>query len=449
MKDSKGRRLRTREVESVLEGVQFRRAEAGQNLWLTIDIKLQREVRKAFRYYKSGAAVVIDPRTGEILALYSKPGFDSNAWSGRLSRELWEETHNNPFTPLVNKALTPYAPGSVYKVVTALAALRDKGISPDLTVNCPGYMDYYSRRFRCHLHSGHGPVDLVDAFKYSCDVYYYKLGDMLGMEVLAKYGRLLGFGQHSGIELTERVGIVPTREYYNENTELGWQPGHVLSTAIGQGALTATPLQVARALASVINGGRMLKSTIVKRASDERGNILREAQPELMWDLGLPAEHLAIVREGLIRVINDRSGTAHDIAMDSIVIGGKTGTAEAAESRPGMPPELLTWLKEDHAWFAAYAPADEPQVVVVVFVEHGGSGSKIAAPIAQRIIKSWMRRAPHLNPPEAVEAEGQDKAATPRDAGSAPDTVDAGASDTSVDVGPELAPSPATQEVGP
>jgi penicillin-binding protein 2 len=369
----------------------FERAVNGFDLHLTVDMRMQQAVKDAFRYYKSGAAVVLDPRTGAILGIYSKPGFDPNVWSGRLSPEVWKETIENPYTPLIHKAVTPYHPGSVYKIVTATAGLDSGLITPDLRINCPGHYDFAGRRFHCHHRSGHGHVDLLQAIKYSCDVYFYKVGEMLGIDMLARYGKMFGFGSKTGVEVPEREGIVPTKQYHRDETKLGWQPGFALSTAIGQGALTASTLQVARAYAALVNGGNVLRPRLIDRYVNDRGETVKQFGAEPLWKLPIRTEHLALVREGLVRVINDPDGTGYDSHLESMVLAGKTGTAEAAEWRAGADDELRTWLKEDHAWFATYAPAEDPQVVVVVFVEHGGSGSKQAAPIAVRIINSWLK----------------------------------------------------------
>ncbi len=400
LKGARGKRLEESELKKLIQDVEFRRSIPGDEVWLTLDMQLQREVKRAFRYYKSGAAVVVDAKTGGVLAMYSKPGFDPNIWSGRLTKDVWEETQANPYSPLLNKALTTYAPGSTYKIVTSIAGLEEGIITPDMTIHCPGHYEYGGRRFHCHNRSGHGPVNMIQALKYSCDVYFYRVGEMLGMDTLARYGHAFGFGEPTGVEISEREGRVPTRAWHTKNSPNGYQPGFVLSTAIGQGDLMASSLQVARAFAALANGGRVLKMHLVKRRVDEHGHTVYEAPVEVVKTIDAAPQHMALVREGLVRVVNDPDGTASDSALDSVVIAGKTGTAESAESRPGVSPEIARWLKEDHAWFAAYAPAEDPQIVVVVFVEHGGSGSKTAAPIAQRIIRSWLRLAPR--PPSAA-----------------------------------------------
>jgi|GEM_PF-29162 len=378
-------------VDPLRDGTEFRPPKNGYNVVLTIDMRMQQAVKKAFRYYRSGGAVVIDPRTGAVLALYSKPGFDPNVWSGRLPKDVWEDTTNNPYTPLIHKAVTAYAPGSVYKIVTATAALETDKVVPSDTINCPGHYDFANRRFHCHYRAGHGAVTVVGALKYSCDVYFYRAAEMVGMDTLAKYGELWGYGVPVGIESPERRGRVPTKNYHREFSKQGWQPGLTLSTGIGQGALTASTLQIARSYAALVNGGSILRLRLVDRLEDDEGAAVRQYGAEELWRLPFDKDHLALIREGLVRVVNDADGTAADTKMDDIIVAGKTGTAEAAEWRAGASDELRQWLLEDHAWFGTYAPADDPQVVVVVFVEHGGSGSKMAAPIAASILRSWIK----------------------------------------------------------
>lgn len=404
IKDAGGHRTSSADAQVLAGESEFKRAIPGLDVWLTLDMQLQKEVRKAFRYYASGAAVVVDPNTGEILAAYSKPGFDPNELTGGVDPKRWAEIGENPYAPLMNKVLTPFAPGSVYKIVTGLAAQVEAIITPDVTIDCPGHYDYKGRRFHCHNRTGHGAVDLIGGFAHSCDVYFYRVGEMLGIDRLATYGRAFGYGAPTGVEVSERSGLVPTRKWHEEETTLGWQPGFALSTAIGQGSLTASPLQVARSFAAVANGGNLLEMHLISKLTDELGNVVHQAAPRVTARLpGTPAQ-LSVIREALVRVVNDPSGTARDVALQSIVIAGKTGTAEAAQVRAGVSAQMATWLKEDHAWFAAYAPAEDPQMVVVVFVEHGGSGSKMAGPIAQRIISSWMRMGSYRAPSLGLDA---------------------------------------------
>lgn len=381
-------------------------SEPGLDVWLTIDARLQREVRDILRYQRSGAAVVMDPNSGEILALYSHPGFDPNAWSGRLTKDEYEAVQQNPYDPFHNKAVTAYAPGSVYKIVTALAGLREGVITPETTYYCPGHYEFGGREFGCHLKTGHGSVNLHEALKGSCDVFFYRVAEQLGMDKLAQYGREMGFGAPTGVEIAESVGLVPTRKWHDEHTQLGFQPGLTLSVGIGQGSLTATPLQVARAFAVLANGGQLVQPRLVMRFTDESHLEQQEFLPVVERRVVMTPEQHAQIESGLLGVVNEAGGTGK-AAMDEVLkVAGKTGTAEAAMFRQGASPEVAQWLKGDHAWFAMYAPVPDPQVVIVVFVEHGGSGGHDAAPLARRIFEAWKRLGLYRSPPVDPEGAG-------------------------------------------
>ena len=368
-------------------------AVPGDDVQLTVDVEMQKIVERALRYHHSGAAVVQDVHTGRVLALYSKPGFDPNVWSGRLTRDAKKEYDDNPYSPMLNKALVAYAPGSVYKVVTALAALEEGIVTEETEINCPGYYDFGGRRFRCHKHSGHGDVNLLAALKYSCDVYFYKVGELLGMDRIERYSEeVFGLGVPTGIEIGERVGRVPSKEWHRQHSRIGWQPGFTLSTAVGQGAVLSSPLQIARIYSALANGGRVLKSRIVLQVSRPDGEVKRRYMPEVERVLGVTPEHLALVHSGLVAAVNDDDATGIEARSDQVVIAGKTGTAEAPQVKKGADEEIAAWLLQDHAWFAAYAPAEEPQISVVVFIEHGGGGGKNAAPVAKRIIEEYFRK---------------------------------------------------------
>lgn len=371
----------------------FEKSTPGQDVWLTIDARLQRAVRDILRYERSAAAVVLDPQTGEVLAMYSHPGYDPNRWSGRLTKDEWNEVSENPFDPLHNKAVTAYAPGSVFKIVTALAALREGVVTADSEVNCPGYYEYGGRKFGCHYKPGHGAVNLVKALMGSCDVYFYIAAEHVGMDKLAEYARELGFGQPTGIEIPESVGLMPTREWLDAHTALGFQPGLTLSAGIGQGQVVASPLQIARAFAAIANGGRLVQPHLVMQYTDEIGQVVQKFLPVDERRIEINDEQLALIREGLFQVVNSEHGTAYKVHDKDLVFAGKTGTAEAAQTRPGVDAEMAQWLKDDHAWFALYAPAPPqvPQVVITVFVEHGGSGGHDAAPLAKAILDAWKR----------------------------------------------------------
>ena len=391
-RDSRGRRRTHAKLGRSVTNLQSRPAVGGDTIWLTVDLGVQKIAQRALRYHPSAAAAVVEVHTGRVLAIYSKPAFDPNVWSGRLTREAKREYDDSPYSPMLNKALTAYAPGSVYKVVTALAALETGVVEPETTLNCPGYYEFGGRRFRCHKHSGHGDMDLVGALKYSCDVYFYKVGEMLGMDRLEDYAhRLFAFGEPTGVEIPERVGRVPSKDWHRKHSRIGWQPGFTLSTAVGQGAVLTSPLQVARAYAAIANGGRLHSSRLVLQVEGEDGTIRRRYMPRVQRELGVAPEHLALVHDSLVQAVHAEDGTAALALLPGIRVAGKTGTAEARQVKRGVTPEIAEWLLTDHAWFAAYAPAEDPQIAVAVFVEHGGSGGKIAAPVARTIIESYFR----------------------------------------------------------
>jgi len=364
----------------------------GATVRLTLDLELQQMVRRAMRYQRSGAAVVMHVATGDVLAMYSVPSYDPNEWSGRLSREVYRATINNPYSPMINKAVTSYAPGSVYKVAPVVAGLDNGVVDVTTEIDCKGGYEFGGRRFRCHDRIGHGPVNYVQALSKSCDVYFYWLGEQLGMDTLHAYAtKYFGFGQSTGIGIGESSGIVPNKDWHRRNERV-WMPGFTLSTAVGQKDVRATPLQVARAFIPMANGGELIEARIVRQFEDVHGNVIRAMTRESTGRIPVSEEDMARMQEGLWRVVNDENGTAFNARLDGLEIAGKTGTAEAAESKPGVSDEIKRWLLDDHAWFVGYAPARNPEIVVCVFLEHGHSGSKAAAPVATRIFKSYFQQ---------------------------------------------------------
>ena len=356
---------------------------------LTIDLELQKMVKRAMRWHRSGAAVVVHVVTGEILAMYSKPTFDPNSWSGRLSRDEFRSVQRNPYSPMLNKAITAYAPGSVYKLITATAGIVERRTDFRRIVPCKGYHEYGGRRFRCHNRYGHGELDLVHAMSRSCDIFFYRLGEELGMDVLHDYAsRYFGLGAPTGVELPESDGLSPTKRWHREHG--GWMPGFTISTAVGQKDVRASPLQIARAYVGFAGSGELKTVHVLKQLEDSDGNATRVVLPQVESRLPLTSEESAALAEGFWRAVNDEHGTAFQARLDGVEVSGKTGTAEAAESKPGVEPDVAEWFKQDHAWFAGYAPARAPEVVVVVFLEHGTSGGKAAAPVAMRILKDYF-----------------------------------------------------------
>ncbi len=385
----RGLEEKARNLDELLAAMQPRQTVPGLNVKLTLDLDLQRTAKVAMAHVHSGAAVALDIQTGRVLVMYSKPSFDPNAWSGRLTPEIKARTDASPYAPLLNKALHAFPPASTYKVVASAAGLEEGLVTPKTTHWCPGYYEYGGRRFRCHKKSGHGEVDLAKAIEQSCDVYFYKVGEQLGIDRLARYARRMGFGEPTGIEVRERSGHVPTKAWYM--TRYGrYYPGFALSTAVGQKDATATPLQVARVYAGLARDGVLPNVTVIDALETERGPTPPMGRLGTR-SMGLKRSTLRAIKQGLVQVVE--SGTARKSKLNDVPMAGKTGTAEAAQrAKPGTPPDVVRWLKDDHAWFVGYAPVKHPRIVVAVFVEHGGHGGHVAAPIAKRVLVRYFSK---------------------------------------------------------
>jgi penicillin-binding protein 2 len=305
-----------------------------------------------------------------------------------------------------------FFPGSVYKVVTALAGLEEALVTADEEVDSPGAYTFGNRVFHCHKLSGHGEIDLSEAMAASADVYFYKLGERLGIDKLATYALRFGFGRKTGLLINgESAGLVPTRAFNDENTPGGYQFGLALSTAIGQGDARTSPLQMAIAYAALANGGQVFAPRVLDRIQTADGKTVARYAPQVVGRLGASAEHLADIVKGLERAVGDTEiGTATLGGIEGVRIAGKTGTAQVRDiDRARYAGEKVKDFRErDHAWFAAFAPIDDPKLVVVVFLEHGGTGGKDAAPVARRILEAYQAR---IEPIFSVAATG---ASTPR-----------------------------------
>jgi len=353
----------------------------GETLRLTLDADLQQEAERLLDG-QAGAIVAMDPRNGAIRALVSAPGFDPNLFARRLGSDEWRRLVDDPRHPMQNRAFSSaFSPGSVFKIVIAAAALEQHVTDLDRRIWCPGSAEHYGRRFHCWRRGGHGWVDLRRALRDSCDVYFYEIGRELGIERIAAAARKFGLGSPTGIDLEgERSGLVPDDEWSRRERRHPWYPGETISVAIGQGALLTTPLQLAVMVSAVANGGQLVVPHLV--AGDD------SLPPR---QLGLPDAILAPVREGLWRVVNDH-GTGSSARVDGLDVAGKTGTVQVVSHEAWQDTSQLPWEQRNHAWFVSYAPADDPQLVVVVFVEHGGQGSKAAAPLARALHAFYFLR---------------------------------------------------------
>ncbi len=371
----------------------------GANLILTIDSRLQETVEECLSG-KVGSIIAMDPVSGEIFAMAAAPSFDSNLFAGGLSTEQWGELINDPLHPLENKAIRgQYPPGSTYKILVALAVLKEGIVTPETTFSCPGFYRFGRRTFRCWKSGGHGEVDLHQAVVQSCDVYFYQMGEALGVDLLASYALSSGFGQPTGIRLfSEKPGLIPTRRWKKRTLGEVWYPGETIPVSIGQGYNLVTPLQLVTFISAVINGGTLWIPRVVLRVEDVEGKTLYRSNLEKKGILPFSMEHLELMKLAMGGVVREKKGTAHWIAMRGLQIGGKTGTVQVISEQSRQ--QLLSRLSqddqhsidrfEDHAWFVGFASVEEPEVTVVVIIEHGGHGSTGAAPLAKKVIKRYF-----------------------------------------------------------
>ncbi|MCK6547421.1 penicillin-binding protein 2 [Myxococcota bacterium] len=390
--DSKGRLQESRFAAQLQEELGEDEApRAGDRVYLTIDKDLQIAAEKAFPG-RAGATVVLEVNTGRILAITSTPTFDPNLVTGFFDpREKKRLDENKQLRPWRFRAIQDhFAPGSTFKVFTAIAALNKRVSTPTETTTCHGAYMLGATRFRCWKDSGHGPVNVVTSLEKSCDVYYYTMGARLGLDAIAEVAFELGLGARTGIPLDgESPGIVPTAAWYKKNLPEGYTLGAAVNASVGQGATTATPIQLAVAYAALANGGTVFEPQIGLKIESVDDGSITEIPPKVRRQVKIPEPILGLIREGLRRVVNDPGGTAFKRRLEQIEVSGKTGTAQVAKLVKRGHGEDIPWHLRDHAWFASYAPASSPEIVVVVLNEHGGGGSSAAAPAAMEIIAAW------------------------------------------------------------
>lgn len=368
------------------------KATPGHNIELTLDLEVQRVAYDALKD-REGAIVVLEADTGAVVAMVSAPAFDPNWFARGLTSGEWRRLTDDQETPLHNRALQgQFPPGSTFKIVTALAALEEGVISADRRLFCGGSYEVGDRVLRCWKKYGHGHVDMHDALVQSCDVYFYRLAQRLGVDKIARYARGFGFGAPTGIELDgESPGLVPDREWKKRRFGVPWYPGETPLVAIGQGFLGVTPLQMASLAATVANGGTVYRPWFVRRVLSPEGQVMEEYGPVRKATVELKDESLAVVRRALFDVVHHQRGTAGRARSEMVEVAGKTGTAQVVQMvGEVVKSEDLPYEVRDHAWFVAYAPAKEPEIAVVVLVEHGGHGGAAAAPIAKEVIEAYF-----------------------------------------------------------
>jgi penicillin-binding protein 2 len=360
----------------------------GHDLITTLDIVLQNITENALKKHKSAAAVVVEVDTGRVLALASWPEPDPNLLTGRLSRAQADDLARDAGRPLIDKTLREnYFPGSTFKIVPMLAGLEDHLVDPDERIICHGSIRFGKREFHCV--EPHGKVDLHQALSQSCNVYFFQLGDKLGLDRIERVAEDFGFGAPTGLGLNGEVpGFIPSMSYYKNNG--GFQKGMVLNTAIGQGSVKVTLMQLAMAYAAVANGGKLYVPQIVQRIESAGGVVVQEFPPRLRRNLAAAPEMLARARAALFDAVNDPKGTSFAARVPELEVAGKTGTAQVKNNRHVHDGD--DWASLDHSWFASFAPAKHPEIAVVVLVEHGGFGAKAATPVAMEIYKGYFEK---------------------------------------------------------
>ncbi len=372
-------------------------AEPGKNIVLTIDEDLQNAAAESFlKDNKTGSVVAIDPNNGEVLSMLSWPSFDTAEFSVGIRPEYYKQLLANEDKPLRDKTiLDHYPPGSTFKIVSAIAGLEEGLINENTVINAGYTFKFGSHVFHDWKIGGHGPTDVVKSLYRSVDVFYYKLGTHMDIDVLARYARNLGLGARTGIQLPGEVpGLVPDVAWKKAAKNADWYPGETLSVIIGQGALTATPLQLANMIATVANGGTVYRPRLLKYVEDQDGSVLDKSDPEVLHQAKLSADTLRLVRKGLQMVLEHEHGTAHASFIPGINAAGKTGTAQLVKftnetiSKDCMHVERRF---RNNGLFVAYAPVEDPKIAVSVVVEHGCHGT-VAAPIAMAVIKKYLQK---------------------------------------------------------
>lgn len=401
---SGGRQVEVNATGQVVRVLNTVPAEPGRNVVLAIDIGVQRKAEELLEGV-TGAAVAVQPDTGQILALASSPAFDQNAFVSGLTHEQWRAFSRDPEKPLTNRALQgEYPPGSTYKIITAIAGLEEGVVDEHTEYFCPGHLRFGRRDYRCWKRGGHGKVDLVDALAESCDVYFYHVGLAVGVDRLAWYAKAAGLGSPTDIDLAhEAAGLIPTADWKQRRFKEPWQEGENLSIAIGQGFNLTTPLQLAMMAAAVANGGTRYHPQILKEVHAAQGELIRRSEPDVAGKLPASAKTLALVRKGLEEVVNSDRGTARGSMVPGLEISGKTGTSQVISRKEGDDEDApIPDLLKAHALFVAYAPNSNPQIAVAVVVENGEHGSGAAAPIAREMIKTYLLGDPRQKEPEVV-----------------------------------------------
>jgi len=384
-----------------LDQVPVPEALPGRRLTLTLDAPLQQTAEAALgeagEGNLTGAVVAMAVDSGRVLVAASAPGIPLTDLNRGIAPESWRALHDDKRAPLRNRVvMTAYPPGSLFKLVTGLASLSAGVITPDTVFDCPGSVTHGARRFNCWLGRGHGEITLDRAIAEGCAVFFYRAGLAAGPEALARAARALGLGALTGIETWgESPGRVPDPAWLHEARQMAWEDQQTLISAIGQGFVSATPVQLCQLTATLANGGTRFAPRLIESVRERDGKVLASLQPQGALALPGAAEHLRLLRQAMRRAVEDPRGTARAVAIPGLAIAASSGTAQVTRlaAHKGLPAAEIPERFRDHAWFTCFAPADRPEIAVTVLLEHGGHGSA-AAPVARRILEAYFAAHP-------------------------------------------------------
>jgi penicillin-binding protein 2 len=391
--DAKGRRKDDAD-ELIPAALRLVPSEPGRNLVLSLDWRLQEFAERTFPA-TAGAVIAMDAKTGFLLALVDRPSPDPNKMSGRISPAELAAIHSDPLQPELFRAVQQhYHPGSTFKALTAIAALEEGVYRPGTSIFCPGYYRMGNHRWRCDKDSGHGPVDFTHALGASCDVFFYEAGARLGADALAKWANAFGLGVPTGFDVTSEVpGVVPDVAWHDRHLAGGYQRGMPVNLAIGQGDVNVTPMQQV-VFYGALATGVLWKPQVVLRVEDADGRVVQEFAPAERGRPAIQRSTRETVLKGLLAAVNESFGTAWWSRLKDVRMAGKTGTAQVVKlGSRRLKADQVPYFERDHAWFAAFAPAEDPQIVVVVLNEHSGFGASKAAPTASAVVQKWLELA--------------------------------------------------------
>jgi penicillin-binding protein 2 len=414
--DARGLSLPRRESEELLPEPRMQEPRPGHDVILTIDMALQKIVEEALRGHPSGAVVVMDVDSGRVLAATSKPSYDPNLITAGLSLDQQRALDESIFRPRIDKTVYEnYFPGSTFKPFTAMAALEEGKITPEDVFHCSGFHEFGRRTFRCP--KPHGDITIRDGIVVSCNVLFYNLAEMTGMDTITRYAREFGFGARTGVGYnSEAPGFLPTKEWYAKKFDGKFRIGFTLNAAIGQGEVKSTLMQVAAAYSAIANGGTVYRPQVLRRIETADGDLVKDFHPEVVRRVAVSQRSLDLIMNSLKGVVEEEEGTAHSAYSDKVSMAGKTGTAQVPHRsrEPGDDLSRYYYLNRDHAWFVGLAPADAPEIAVVTLVEHGGAGGEHAAPISVEIARRYFEEiTPRQEAPLIADKQREKKKKAP------------------------------------